>query len=430
MSLKETLEALQCHFTWELESSRSKLLVLRDQLDDVGPQEGNCWLGHIFNLQGFVHFRLGSEKDARRCLGKAAEAFRQIRNTVSDEGPWLVVNYGNMAWLHFLLGDTRQSHAYVSQVEFLLREHPPPEELHAEVMAEKAWTLMNFGFKRKPLAVDYFQRAIRLQPDMVEWNTSRVLALDSTLQMADPGQEDDVTNQMRDALEKDPNNLYLAALYLHKRAKRGEQIMKEARNLARRVLQRCASSYSGIRPMLRLYREYLSTDEAIDLAKAALERNPDSRYLKSSAATCYKWKLFTEQDSRLRQSLIDRATSLLKEAIPLYSDSLAMEMDLASINAKSSHQQDRAEADRIYSKLLEADLDPRQVQRLYNGYAKYLHYYRQDSQQSIQYHMRAAGILEPSRHRRNSIAILERIVQQNRNHMCAELTAFLDQLEA
>lgn len=318
------------------------------------------------------------------------------------------------------------------QVDILLEEYPSPsqDELHPEILAEKAWTLMKFGFHKNLLAADYFQKAIRMQPNMVEWNTSHVLALDSAFQICTPEEEGDIAERMGTALENDPENLYLAALHLEKCAKKGEKIVDEARDLARRVLNKTVSSYSGIKPLLRLYRMYVSMDEAIDLAEEALERHPNNRFMKRCVATCYKWKIFSDKDNLLRQSMIDRAITLLKDVISLYShSSVEIKIALANTYAQSNHHVDGADADHIYNRLLESHLDPDQLQMLYNCYAKYLNFYRQDRQQSIRYHMKAAEIPEPSNYRENSVAILERIKERNRNLMCGEIKTFLENLQ-
>ncbi|KAE8294658.1 hypothetical protein D5F01_LYC07619 [Larimichthys crocea] len=141
LPLEDRLDALECHFTWDLDPSQSKLYRLRDNLEDIGTEEGYSWLGHIYNLQGYVHYKLGLTDDAQRFFSMAAEAFRQMRNTVSDEGPWLVINYGNLAWLHYKREEQAESRAYLSQVDRLINEYPSPSEIYAE----KAWTLMHFG---------------------------------------------------------------------------------------------------------------------------------------------------------------------------------------------------------------------------------------------------------------------------------------------
>ncbi|GAA6233868.1 interferon-induced protein with tetratricopeptide repeats 2-like [Lates japonicus] len=429
-TLEAKLEALQCHFTWDLDPSRSKLFRLRDKLEDIGTVEGYNWLGHIYNLQGYIHYQLGFTDNARSFFSRAAEAFRQMRNTVSDEGPWLVVNYGNQAWLHYHQGEQAESQAYLSKVYALMTEYPSPsqDELHPEIYAEKAWTLMKFNREKKQLAADYFQRAIRMQPDMVEWQSSHVLALVNVFKHSNKNLSGDILEKMKIAKEHDPENLYLAALYLEACAMKGQKIEDEARELARAVLKKPVSSYSGIEPLLRLYRIYISMDEAIDLAEEALERHPDERYLKRCVAICYKMRIFLHRDSPLEHSMVVRAISVYREVISLYpNSSLKRKISLANIYAQSNYSQ--AAADQIYEELLESDLDPKGAQMLYNYYAKHLHFIQKESHKSIEYHMRAAAIPQQSFYRENSVSILERIRKRNRNRMCGEIEEFLTNLQ-
>ncbi|XP_031162494.1 interferon-induced protein with tetratricopeptide repeats 1-like [Sander lucioperca] len=427
-TLESKLEALQCHFTWDLDPSKSMLLRRRATLEDIGTEEGNSWLGHIYNLRGFVQYKLGFTEDAQSFFNKAAEAFSKIRN--ADEGPWLVVNYGNLAWLHHHLGDQAESQAYLSKVDALMNKYPSPyqDQLHAEIYAEKAWTLMKFSREQKKRAAGYFQRAIRMQPDMVEWNTSYVLGLAGYVKHNDKKVEADLLEKMRMAKEQDPENMYLAALYLNQCTQKGERIEEEARELARKVLKNPVSSYSGIRPLLKVYSYYVSIDEAIDLAEEALKTHPDERYLKRCAALCYKWKIIYVRDSRPKPSVIDRAISLHKEVIALYPDSfLIKKIAFANIYAQLNYGQ--AEAEQIYQELLEMDLEPADKQMLYNNYAKHLFLHCRDYQRSIQYHMKVAAIPQQSSFRWYSITTLKKIRDRGRSHMCREIEEFLENLQ-
>lgn len=424
------MEALQCHFTWDLDPSRAKLLCLRDELEDIGTEEEYQWLGHIYNLQGYVHYRLGLPDDAQRFFSRAAEAFRQIRNTVSDEGPWLMVNYGNLAWMHHHLGEQTESQAYLSKVDALIDEYPFPsqDELHPEICAEKAWTLMKFCADRRLLAADCFQRAISMQPDVVEWRTSYVLASYSAFNHEGKELTPDILEKMKIAKHHDPENLYLGALHLEACAKKGKHIQDEARELARRALRRPASSYTGFKPILRLYQTFVSLDEAIDLAEEVLERHPDKRHLKDCAATCYRMRIFfSDKDNPLEHSMINRAISLHKEVISLYPDtSLKREISMANIYG---HLKRQGEADQIYEELLERDLDPEGKQILYNCYAKYAHFVLKQSHKSIDYHMRAAEIPSRSSYRENSLRNLEKIREKNQSPRCREIEEFLAKLQ-
>ncbi|XP_053178674.1 interferon-induced protein with tetratricopeptide repeats 1-like [Scomber japonicus] len=426
-SLEDKLKALQCHFTWDIDVSRYKLLSLEEKLEDIGTEEGNSWLGHIYNLQGYIHYQLKLKKDALCFLEKATEAFRQSRK-VSDEGPWLLVNYGNLAWLHHKLGEQAESQTYLSKVDTLLKEYPSPsqDELHPEIYAEKAWTLMKFGKDKKVLVADYFQRAIRMQPDMVEWHTSYVIALVN--RHSNKPLEEENLEKMRMAKEQDPENLYLAALELEQRAIKKERIEDEARELARKVLENPVSSYSGLKALLWVYKNYVSVDEAIDLAEEALEKHPDERFLKRCAALCYKWRIVFHNDNHIKQNTIDRAISLHKEVISLYPHSaVLMKVILANVYTKSN--QGLAAAEQIYQELLRMNLKPEERQMFYNNYAKYLNFDKKDSRRSIKYHMKAAAIPQQSYYQENSINVLKWIRGRKRGRNWRDIERFLAELD-
>ncbi|XP_051231719.1 interferon-induced protein with tetratricopeptide repeats 1B-like isoform X4 [Dicentrarchus labrax] len=426
-TLEAKLKALQCGFTWDLNPGRSKLLRLRDILEDIGTEEGNSWLGHIYNLRGYIQYKLGFTEDSQSLFNQATEALRLTRG--AEEGPWLVVNYGNLAWLHHHLGKQEESQAYLSKVDALMKKYPSPsqDELHPEILAEKAWTLMKFSAVQRLLAVVYFERAIRMQPDMKEWNTSRVLAVMNASNYCNEGPEAGILEEMKIAKEQDPENLYLAAKYLEQRGKKGESIEDEACELRTRVLINPVSSYSGMKVLLWVYRNYVSVDEAITLAEEALEKHPDVRYLKSCVALCYKWKIFSE-DSHTNQPMIEKAISLHEEVINLYPhSSLVKKIDLANIYAKSSHSQ--AKADQIFQELLESDLEPAEKQMLYHSYSNHLFFHLNDSDRATQYHMRAAEIPHKSFYRERSIRVLTQIRDRKKDRMWREIETFLSNLQ-
>ncbi|XP_030228514.1 interferon-induced protein with tetratricopeptide repeats 5 [Gadus morhua] len=440
-TLRARLETFECHFTWNLNSQRKRLFLLLDILEDIGAEDGNLWLGHIYNLQAHVHFLLASEEqtpgstmsDALRCFGQAGEAFRQVRNPVVDDGPWLLVNYGNLAWLHYHREEWSESLAYLGKAEALLREYPSPiqGQPHQVVLAEKAWTLMNFGQDGRRSAVELFRKAIEMEPACpVEWTTSHALALAMSSPPDDlsPEQEADILETLRRAVEGDPDNLYIAVVYLGRRAMTDSRgITEGARELTEEVLKRSQTSYSGIRPLLRVYREHVSLDEAIEVAKKALERHPTKRHLKNGLAYLYKSKIFSEWDSPLIEDLRRIAIVLYEEVCSLYPHFLKGRITLAILYTQSRNP-DIMKCDKIFRDLLKIDLEPAQRQMLYNKYAKFLHFSLQDRRRSIDYHMKAAEILHSSRFRRESIHILTQIKNSRMNRMCEEIEDFLAQL--
>ncbi|XP_062308173.1 interferon-induced protein with tetratricopeptide repeats 5-like isoform X2 [Osmerus eperlanus] len=426
-ALKLKLEKLECHFTWGITCSISKLSSLRDHLEDIKTDEGYTWLGHIYNLLGFIRYRQGCTDSAVQYLRKAGETFLQINNTVSEEGPWLLVNYGNLAWMNFHLNNMKASQDYLEKVEAVMRDHPSPSQedpLHPEVYAEKAWTLMKFGEAEMANAIECFQKAIAMEPDRKDWQTSLVLALNIAHARCTPEMESEILEKLRRAKEVDQENTYLASVYLLRLVKSQKVSPDEIRALAVRILSRPAGAYSGLRPLLRVYRICLTQDEAIDLVQEALDRYPDDRYLKARLATSYRWKVLSKDDIHCSKSVIDRGISLFQEVIALYPEScLKAKLDLASIYAESR----RDGADEIYKELLDRrDLGPAELQMLHFAYAQYLHYHVHSQVRSIDHHMQVIEIQKQSRYRSKSVTILKRIVERGRNYRCAEIRDFLD----
>ncbi|KAK1880277.1 Interferon-induced protein with tetratricopeptide repeats 2 [Dissostichus eleginoides] len=400
-TLVSRLKALQCHFTWDLDLSRSLLLHCRDNLLDIGTENGNPWLGHIYNMRGFIHCKVGFIEDDQSFFDKATEAFSQIKNTECE--------------------------AYLSKIDALNTKYPSPSqgELHPETYAEKAYTLMMFNGDIS-LVADYIQKAIKMQPDNLEWNSWHVLALLYASKQSRRGLGHDIFEKMKIAQEQDPENLYLAAQYLFQRAKREKSIEDEARELATKVLSSPVSSYSGLRPLLLVYRKYISVDEAIVLAEEVLKNHPDERYLKRLAASCYYEGRLFFIDSPQWKNMLDRAISLHEEVIALYPhSSLMRNIHLAMIYAES--RDSKAKAEPIYQGLLKSDLEPAGKQVLFNMYANYLYSQRQG--RNIRYHMDAAKIQHQSVFRKNSIKVLENIRDKGRHSMCGKITTFLANLQ-
>ncbi|XP_047230679.1 interferon-induced protein with tetratricopeptide repeats 5-like isoform X2 [Girardinichthys multiradiatus] len=352
-----------------------------------------------------------------------------MKNT--DEGPWLMVNFGNLAWLHLHLGTDEKSQDYLSKVDALMRKYPAPpeEELHPEVCAEKAWTLMKFDKEKKLQAAELFKKAIQKQLDTLEWRSSSAILSAQNLEDNIKKLYAERLEMLRSARERDPDNLYIAALYLEARAAKVEHIQTEARMLAEKVLERPASSYSGISPLLRLYRNYISKDEAVKLAEEALRRHPDSRYLKRSAAICHVKKILSKDYKPENNPApeINRAIGLWEKMMDAYQEpSLKNQITLADLYAKV----DKEKADQIYKELLgREDLDPAGKQRLYNHYAKHLYFNGKDSRRSTEFHMKAAEIPEESNYRQKSITELKKTSGRNKDpEMCRRIKELLTRL--
>ncbi|KAK2878831.1 hypothetical protein Q8A67_019622 [Cirrhinus molitorella] len=169
MDLKQHLQKLECHFTWDLGQYRNELQGLRRNIQDILEQGCNR-LVHHYNLLSYIQQTLGSDTEALDYL-KKAESVMQEQGT-EEAAVRLQVNKANLAWVYFLMGDMDKSKAYLEGVKRLQRMHPAPPKctLHPEVSAEKGWTLMKFNKTKKYQAIDYFKMALKAEPERNEWH--------------------------------------------------------------------------------------------------------------------------------------------------------------------------------------------------------------------------------------------------------------------
>ncbi|KAK7877181.1 hypothetical protein WMY93_032104 [Mugilogobius chulae] len=442
--LSARLEELQCHFTWELNRSKAVLFPVRDRLEDLLLDQSTSWRGQMYNLQGFIQARLGRSSEALELFCSASDVLT---------GPELLVNYSDLAWLHHQREEPEQSQKYLSRVEQLSREHPTEGDLpRPEVLAEKAWTAMEISYDHN-LAVKLFQKAFE-SAERAEWRSCYALALmfahykrkninrNTNLKL------EDFLQEMNRAIDQDPENLRLRAEYLKQRqqreetpwrggrgrGRRGEKststaahLKQEASAVAAQLLEKPVTLHRDIRSVLELQRSVVSVDAAVILAEKALQKFPDSRYLKFCLSMSLKWKVDHQRD-RASQELIERTAHLLSEVISLYPDScFKTEIDRANVLAKSNHS--LSQADRIYQDLLLRDLEPPSRQLLFNSYAKFLNFDMGDPHTSTQYHLRAAQIPVKSVSRSNSIDVLLKVQSSCDDALRREVEQFLETVQ-
>lgn len=287
-----------------------------------------------------------------------------------------------------------------------METHPPPsqDELHPEVYAEKAWTLMSVSVN-KPLVGEYLQIATARRPDMVAWSSSYVVWLTGS---SGNELEEELMETLRSAKERDPENTYLAVHYLNQRAMRGEDIVEEARTLAGTIMESPMGMYSGMKALLWIFTQYMSANEAMNLAEQLLERYPDLHYAKECAAQCYRWNLKEESLENVR----GRAIELHQDLILHYPKiSASTKLHLANIYAPV----DQHRAEQEYRALLDR-LNPKLVfrQEIYHKYACFLFYQKHEEGLSAKNHMEVLKIPEQSKFYKKSYNILDKL--RNKNH--------------
>ncbi|XP_030643347.1 interferon-induced protein with tetratricopeptide repeats 1-like [Chanos chanos] len=429
--LNKQLERLECHFTWNLDNSPTKLDQLWEHLEEK-IQEECSWLGHLYNLLGYVHHARGYTKEALSYLKRAEGMIR-------EQGPTelysrLLVNQTNLAWVHYCRGELTESQTYLEKVQKLQQASPPPPEcnLHPEVSGEKGWTLVKFGKSYRHRAIECFEMALKGEPERKEWHKGLAIAMSGAYLKSEitPELQTKILEQIKKARDKNPDCLYMVSLYLVKlplcQSSVPEAIVKEALSL----VDRMSINWEGLSNILEFLRRKVSLDSALDVAQRALKKFPQSSGVKKQVAICYKWKIFSiKENSTKKQNLISKAVDFYEEVIGSYPHYLRGKLDLATMYSLSGNEQ---RADQIYSDLfLKTDsLEPRALQLLYSRYGSHLNWLKRSSDESIDYHKKAAEIPALSEDRENSIRILNSIVQRGQHHKCEEIRNFLENLRA
>ncbi|XP_050989380.1 interferon-induced protein with tetratricopeptide repeats 1-like [Labeo rohita] len=427
MDLRQHLQKLECHFTWDLGQYPNELKALRRTIQDILEQECT-WLVHHYNLLGYIEQALGSNSEALKYL-RDAESVMQEHGT-DETGVRLQVNKANLAWVYFHMGEMDKSKGYLEEVESLQRMHPAPPgcALHPEVSGEKGWTLVKFNMPKKCQAINNFKMALKAEPENKEWHKCLAIAMNEAYPSHNcpPEHKDEILKQVKTAHEKEPNDLLFNALYLEKLSEvQSANTESEMQGLLEKTLE--TGNLECLGTILRYYRT-ISEDTAIQAAERAREKFPTSNRVLKFLASCYKWKVYKlSEDSRETRTLARKSIKLFEEVLRHYPDSLRDRVALASLHYYA-HNSKRT--DEIYQQILSEkdDLPPHSQQYIYYCYASHL-YKRRQLKDSINFHMKAAAILEESDDRQKSISILHNIGKNDKNPRCVEIQNFLKEIK-
>ncbi|XP_073683524.1 interferon-induced protein with tetratricopeptide repeats 1-like [Garra rufa] len=422
MDLKQHLQKLECHFTWNLDCSKNELKVLLRVLEDVD-QKTCTWILHYYNLLGYIQHALGSNTEALKNLHEA-ESVMQEKET-EESGVRLQVNKANLAWIYFLMRDMDKSKEYLEEVKRLQRMHPAPPgcTLHPEVSGEKGWTLLKFNKYKKHQATYFcFKMALAAEPERKEWHKGLAIAMSKAYghQNCSPEQKEEIQKQLKIVHENEPDHLLLHALYLLYLP--SDDTESEMQGLLEKTLETGDLECLGI--ILRYFRT-ISVDKAIREAERAREKFPNSSRVLKHLANCNKREVYKiKEDTVERRRLAKKSCKLFEEVVSHYPDSLGEKVALASMHHYANNNE---RANEIYQQLV-SDIDdfpPHSQQYIYYSYAHFLHHSGKPG--SIKFHIKVVKIPVNTPDRRNSIQVLENLVREGKSPLCEEI---LDVLKA
>lgn len=299
--LEAELLKLECHFTWKLKKEDLDLTDLLNRLEQHADLNlgGDAGLAQTYNSLGFVKYLLGSLQDALEFLQKCIELTKKSHKDDGDK--WLLVPYGNLAWLQYHLRCFIECESYLEKIRSIVQKFPDSAlGLHHEVLGEKAWAFFKFSRKYYNQAKEYFQKALDLEPMNAEWNCGYAFVLHRIEAQSSSVTDSPTIKQLRRAIETNSDNDELKAIL----AVRLAQCMEydEGETLVEEALEGSPNAPNVIRYVGKFLRAYGSVERSIALFKRALEKSLSPAFIHHQLALCYKSKTTALQREKSKNS--------------------------------------------------------------------------------------------------------------------------------
>ncbi|KAL7857133.1 hypothetical protein SRHO_G00160320 [Serrasalmus rhombeus] len=306
--LKTELQQLECHFTWELKKEDTDITDLLNRLEEnikinLG---GKAGVAQTYNSLAFVKYLLGFPTEALSNLQKSVELTKEHHENDCDK--WLIVTYGNLAWLQYHMKSYAECESYLEKLRDIAERFPmEPASAHHEVLGEKAWALFKFSRENYERAKECFRMALELEPNEGEWNAGYAIVLYRTETEPSNPTDSPTIKQLRRAIEIKPGDDVLKVLLGLKLATYKKY--NEAESLMEKALENSPEDPHVIRYVGKFFRNKGSVERAIALLKRALEKTPNSSFIHHQLALCYNRKkthLFQTQSLRSKGAEIQR----------------------------------------------------------------------------------------------------------------------------
>ncbi|KAJ7421179.1 interferon-induced protein with tetratricopeptide repeat 2-like protein [Willisornis vidua] len=336
--LKEKLERLQCHFTWQLGvvafyNPSHVLQKLAVEIKHTTNQNQVALLG----LQAYLHQLNNQSREALQSLRAAEKLNRGEREKAATAGSLVI--QGNYAWIYFLQGSDLEAKESLAQAQQLW-----DAQLIPYMQAQKGWSLLAIRTGHGERARECFETALMADPENSHFQAGLAKALYFSWSYF---QYHDTASQARRHLEttvrEQPNN-YRAKAYLARLIEQVDKIKPVA------LLEECAEKSSDPEVLKSSALSWLpqSVEQAVKIIQKVLQQDPGYHLLYQALAKCYKiqWVNAEEQD---KENILDKAIKQLKEIVQKHPD-----LDLTLVRLQLAEfigVRDPAQEEEIYKDL-------------------------------------------------------------------------------
>ncbi|XP_050785971.1 interferon-induced protein with tetratricopeptide repeats 5-like [Gopherus flavomarginatus] len=312
LPLKEKLQALQCHFTWNFE--------IRDKVDAAHIlQTLALRIAHthyqnqptLLAMQAYLCHLQGQYEDALQSLREAEEILQ--RDHPDNFPRQVLVIYGNYAWIYYHLAHYDLVELYLDKLRKIcssLKSRSPYAAQIPEIHAQKGWSLLAAGFRNGGEATKCFQMALREDEANGEFLAGLAIAVFGSWTHSHKSVFWNAAREKLGAIIHEQQQNYEAKVYLAKILKRTDRQQAEA--LLEDVVQNSLDPEVLRHAATFFLPEFL--EKAISILQRAISLNPNYHLLHYDLGLCYKMQLRGDNSSR-REEILAAAIEAFKKAV-------------------------------------------------------------------------------------------------------------------
>uniref|UniRef100_A0A8C3FBR3 Uncharacterized protein n=1 Tax=Chrysemys picta bellii TaxID=8478 RepID=A0A8C3FBR3_CHRPI len=274
-----SLQALQCHFTWNFEirdkvDAAHILQTLALRIAHTHYQNQPTFLA----MQAYLYHLQGQYEDALQSLREAEEILQRDHPDNFPRQGLVLVIYGNYAWLYYHLAHYDLVELYLDKVRKIcssLKSRSPYAAQIPEIHAQKGWSLLAAGFRNGREATECFQMALREDEANGEFLAGLAIAAFASWTHSPNSASRNAAREKLGAIIREQQQNYEAKVYLAKTLKSVNREQAEAlledvvqNSLDPEVLRNAAKSFQ---------REFV--EKSISILERAISLNPNYHLL-------------------------------------------------------------------------------------------------------------------------------------------------------
>ncbi|XP_042324916.1 interferon-induced protein with tetratricopeptide repeats 5-like isoform X2 [Sceloporus undulatus] len=328
--LKEKLQRLQCHFTWNLEVKHNFQHTLK-KLDLHLEHTFYHNRGTYLAMKAYLHHLRGDYHEALGSLQRAEEVLKQDHPT--NFSCQALVIYGNYAWIYYHLTNYEEVELYLGRIREICQALASPEPYSVEipgVQAQKGWSLLASGFRNGPEATECFRMALRKDESNKEYKAGLAFSIFASWTHSPRHLQHEAQGLLEEVCHHQPQN-YEAKVYLSRVLERTDQ--EQSNRLVEEVIENSLNP-EVLRNASKVYRPQ-SLPQAIDILKKAIALDPNYHLLHYDLGVYYM-ELMERGSPGDREETIALAIESFKRSLETDPESVFSQLKLAKMYGERS----------------------------------------------------------------------------------------------